>query len=360
MEQLSKNLLEKLKQDIEDTVKDLNIADKRSRLGELETESMGSTFWNNQESARKIMSEIENLREEIKTAEELESQIDTLLQIYEIAEESEHAAMLDEVKTLEERFLQFQTFKFLAGKYDQNDVILSIHSGQGGTEANDWTEMILRMYKRYVEKKGWSFEVLHMVPGSEAGLSTATMVIHGRYAYGSLKREAGTHRLVRLSPFNSQNLRQTSFAGVEVMPLIEESDNTIEIKESDLEFKAVKAGGAGGQHVNKTSSAVQITHLPSGITVHNSEHRSQAQNRKAALNILKAKLWLIEEEKREAELAKLKGEHKIAGWGNQIRNYVLHPYKLVKDLRTSVESNNPESVLDGEIQNFIDAEIRIS
>ncbi|HVX92783.1 MAG TPA: peptide chain release factor-like protein, partial [Candidatus Dojkabacteria bacterium] len=237
--------------------------------------------------------------------------------------------------------------------------ILSIHAGQGGTEANDWAEMLMRMYVRFCERMGWKCQIVHMVQGTEAGISTVTLNISGPFAFGKLKRESGTHRLVRQSPFNAQSLRQTSFAGVEVMPVISEEDNEIVIRDEDIDFKAVRASGAGGQHVNKTSSAVQITHIPTGISVHSSEQRDQFQNKKAALAILKAKLWQIEEDKRAEEMARIKGVHKIAGWGNQIRNYVLHPYKLVKDLRTGVETSNPEAVLDGDLEAFIDAQVRL-
>jgi peptide chain release factor 2 len=198
-----------------------------------------------------------------------------------------------------------------------------------------------------------------MTRGTETGLSSVTLKIEGGYSFGLLKKEQGTHRLVRLSPFNAQNLRQTSFAGVEVIPEIDELDKDLEIPEKDIDFKAVKSGGPGGQNVNKTSSAVQITHIPTGIVVHSSEERSQAQNRENAMKILKAKLWRIKEEEQKEKISEIKGIYKKASWGNQIRNYILHPYKLVKDLRTGIESSDPESVLDGNLSPFIEAEIRI-
>ena len=217
----------------------------------------------------------------------------------------------------------------------------------------------MRMYLRYAEKKGWSTEVIHMQKGDEAGISTVTIEISGSYAYGYLKFEKGAHRLVRLSPFNAQNLRQTSFAGVEVLPVLETSDETdVEIPDEEIEFKAVRSGGPGGQHVNKTSTAVVLTHTPTGITVQSSSQRSQHQNREAAMKLLRAKLWEKEMEKKTAEQQQLKGEHKIAAWGNQIRNYVLHPYKLVKDLRTKIEHADPEAVLDGDLDEFITTQIR--
>ncbi|MFA6754796.1 MAG: PCRF domain-containing protein, partial [Candidatus Dojkabacteria bacterium] len=247
----------------------------------------------------------------------------------------------------------------LSGKYDDSDALLSIHAGQGGTESNDWAQMLLRMYRMYFDSKDWKYEIEHIEGGSEAGISNVTMKVSGEYVYGLLKREHGTHRLVRISPFNAQGLRQTTFAGVEVIPVIERDDSDIEIPESDIDFKAVRVGGPGGQKVNKTSSAVQITHIPTGITVHCSTQRSQPQNRESAMNTLRSKLAGILEDERIEEIDKIKGDYKQASWGNQIRNYVLHPYKLVKDLRTNVESNEPEDVLDGKLDTFIEAQLRI-
>ena len=359
MENISKKQLDSLHAEILATVKDLDISAKQSRKGELETKSMETDFWNDQNSAKLVMSEIDALKTEITEAEYLESTINSLIEIFDSVEEKERESLQSDYEDLYNRYQKFQTLTYLSGKYDKNSAVLSIHSGQGGTEANDWTEMLLRMYQRYAENKGWVVQVQNMVPGTEAGLSSVTMTIEGIYVFGLLQNENGTHRLVRQSPFNAQNLRQTSFAGVEVLPIIDDTDDSIQIADTDLEFKAVKAGGAGGQHVNKTSTAVQLTHIPSGITVHNSESRNQTQNRENAMKILKAKLWKIEEEKRQKEMSDLKGEYKIAGWGNQIRNYVLHPYKLVKDLRSKVESSDPEAVLDGDLDQFIDAGVRI-
>jgi peptide chain release factor 2 len=218
--------------------------------------------------------------------------------------------------------------------------------------------MLLRMYQMYFDKKDWKYIITDMVKGSETGISSVTMKVDGIYVYGKLKKEHGTHRLVRLSPFNAQNLRQTSFAGVEVIPVLQE-DKSIEIPDSDIDFKAVRSGGPGGQNVNKTSSAVQITHIPTGITVHCSQERSQLQNKQKAMDILKAKLWRIQQDQKIQKIEDIKGEHKDASWGNQIRNYVLHPYKLVKDLRTNIESQSPDDILDGNLDEFIEAQVRI-
>jgi peptide chain release factor 2 len=222
--------------------------------------------------------------------------------------------------------------------------------------------MLYRMYTMFFDKQGWKHTTTEITKGSEAGLSSVTIQIEEPYSFGMLKKEHGVHRLVRISPYNAQGLRQTTFAGVEILPMLkdsEESKEGLEIPEKDISFKAVRSSGPGGQSVNKTSSAVQITHIPTGITVHSSEHKSQAQNRKEAMRILKAKLWRIKEEKQVEKISEITGEQKAAAWGNQIRNYVLHPYKLVKDLRTGVESQSPEDVLDGGIEKFLEAQVRL-
>jgi peptide chain release factor 2 len=234
---------------------------------------------------------------------------------------------------------------------------MELHSGQGGVEAMDWTNMLYRMYTRYFDKKGWVHEVIEETPGEEAGLKSITLQVVGDYAYGFLKHEAGVHRLVRQSPFNADNLRQTSFALVEVMPEIEESAEIV-LKDEDLDWDFYRSGGHGGQNVNKVSTAVRLKHIPSGIVVTAQTQRYQAQNREYALKILRAKLWLLQEEERKKQEANLKGGYKTPGWGNQIRSYVLHPYKMVKDLRTNYETGNAEAVLDGNLDEFIDEELR--
>lgn len=359
MEVITKTKLEKLKENIDDIFESLDIKSKKETLGSLELEANSPDFWKDQMNAKGKMEKIESLRNEIDVSIKLQEDIQAIIELFDQTPTESIDSLKTDIEDLEKRVSEFEIFKFLSGKYDKGGAILSIHSGQGGTEANDWAEMLMRMYMRYCERNGWKSEVLDMVSGGEVGISSVTIEIQGEYAFGKLKKENGTHRLVRLSPFNAQNLRQTSFAGVEIIPIIDEVDSDIEIRDEDIELKAVKASGAGGQHVNKTSSAVQIRHIPTGITVGSSERRDQFQNKKAALNILRAKLWQIEEDKRDKEISDIKGEHKIAGWGNQVRNYVLHPYKLVKDLRTGVELSNPETVLDGDLNSLIDAQIRI-
>ncbi|GAB4283628.1 MAG: peptide chain release factor 2 [Candidatus Dojkabacteria bacterium] len=334
----------------------------KAELNDLEKQIQSEDFWVNQEHAQKVSQRAGDIRNEIETLEKLKAELKSTNDLLDdnISESDVEIIQMiaEEIMALEKKVNSIELSTFLSGKFDKNNCILTIKAGQGGTEAMDWSEILMRMYIRYANSVGWKASVVDEVRGQEAGYQTVSLKIEGRFAFGYLKHEHGTHRLVRNSPFNSAGLRQTSFAGVEVSPIVED-DIDIEIRDDDIEFSAVRSSGAGGQNVNKVATKVRIRHIPSGITVESSMHRTQHQNKNEAIRMLKAQLYLIEEQKREAEVSKVKGEYKKASWGNQIRNYVLSPYKLVKDLRTGVETSQADSVLDGNIQEFIDAEVRM-
>lgn len=309
------------------------------------------------------MQSLAALREEVDIWRGLEARTREALELLELATADEEpdeeviAGILQEAADLESELGRLEFQLLFAGEHDKGDAILAIHAGAGGTDAQDWAEMLMRMYLRWAEARGYRAEVLDSLPGEEAGLKRATIGIAGPYAYGYLRSERGVHRLVRLSPFDAAHRRHTSFALVEVWPDIQD-DVEVELRPEDLEIEVFRASGAGGQHVQKNATAVRITHLPTGITVSCQNERSQTQNREVAKKILRARLYQLEIEKQEQELARLKGAHVDAAWGNQIRSYVLHPYKMVKDLRTGYETGNVEAVLDGRLDDFIEAYLR--
>jgi peptide chain release factor 2 len=363
MTQATRDEISTLSKKADQLLTDINLNIIKKEYSDFEKQTLVPNFWQSG-SAQAIMSELSIRKEKIKQIEEVKKAQENVLAIVELIEESETEApemekeLTSETRKFTKLLKQLELNQFLNGNYDHLGAIISIHPGQGGTEAMDWASMLSRMYMRYFERKDWKYRLSSQISGETAGIKEASYEVTAPYAYGYLKNEAGTHRLVRQSPFNADNLRQTSFALVEILPIIED-DNTVELKESDLEWNFTRAGGAGGQSVNKTSSAVELTHKPSGIVVKCREERKQSQNRDKALKVLKAKLALIEEEKQQAEIAKEKGGHTNASWGNQIRNYVLHPYHLVKDTRTQIETSDTDSTLDGDLDKFIFEEIKL-
>ena len=323
----------------------------------MEQKSQASDIWDDQKAANALFTELKALKNQWEPVNGLFDETKDLIELIGQAEDSDRASMEEETEKLLSKWREIETQLYLSGEFDMNNCYLSISGGAGGTEAQDWAEMLLRMYLRYCERQGWQTDTLEKTDGQEAGIKSVTVHVKGSPSYGYLKCERGTHRLVRLSPFNAKNLRQTSFALVEVIPEITETAE-VEIEEKDLRVDTFRSSGAGGQHVNVTDSAVRITHEPSGIVVSCQNERSQQQNKMQAMNILRAKLL---EKQREADIEKkkeLKGATKSADFGQQIRSYVLHPYQMVKDLRTEVETSNTADVLDGDLQMFIDAELK--
>lgn len=334
--------------------KNFDIVKKNERIKKLTEESLDPDLWNDQNKARSVMQELADLNNEIDEVKSLEDDIKIIESLTSSGENLE-----SEIKKVEARFNKLKIKTYLNGSNDRKNATLSIHAGQGGTEAMDWVSMLTRMYLRYFERKGWKADVIDQTDGEEAGIKSIVINVTGVYAYGFLKGEAGTHRLVRQSPFNADKLRQTSFALVEVLPEFEEVDlPDIQIKDEDLEIQFFRSGGHGGQNVNKVSTAVRLKHVPTGIVVSAQTERFQEQNRKIAMNLLRAKLWAKKQEEEKETKKNIQGEYQPASWGTQIRSYVLHPYKMVKDLRTEVETSNTEGVLDGEIEEFIEAELK--
>ena len=330
---------------------------KRESIQEIESIMSVPGFWDDAAKSQHIIKERTTLEKIVQMWDGLNKQVEDVRIMIELGEEAQDEATLAEVAGMNNRLQQgleaaeFQ--RMLSGPHDRNSCFITINPGAGGTESQDWAEMILRMYLRYCEKKGWKTTITEFQAGDEAGLKSATFNVSGEYAYGYLKAEAGIHRLVRISPFDSNARRHTSFASMYAFPEIEEEDIDIKISDTDLKVDTFRSGGAGGQHVNTTDSAVRITHIPTGIIVACQSERSQISNRATAMKVLRAKLYEREVQDRKDKASEIAEEKKDIGWGSQIRSYVLHPYKMVKDLRTGVESGNPDAVLDGNLEEFV-------
>ncbi len=318
-------------------------------------------FWNDQQKAQGVINESNALKDQVNEFNELFDDYENLEITYELVKEEEDKDLRSDLETeledLTGRLNQFELQLLLSDPYDKNNAILELHPGAGGTESQDFGSILLRMYTRWAERKGFKVETLDYLPGDEAGVKSVTLAIRGHNAYGYLKAEKGVHRLVRISPFDSSGRRHTSFVSCDVMPEFND-DIDIEVRSEDLKVDTYRASGAGGQHVNKTESAVRLTHIPTGVIVACQSERSQIKNRETAMKMLKSKLYQLELEKKEEQLAEIRGEQKEIGWGSQIRSYVFHPYSMVKDHRTNVEAGNVNAVVDGEIDEFIDAYLR--
>ena len=339
----------------------LKVPEMRQQKLDVEQAMLAADFWDSREKSQAAMGKLSSAKNIIDGFAKLNKEAEDYLAFAELAMEDGGEEMLAEADglwaTLSATLDKTELLNFLSGKYDHNNAFLSIHAGAGGTESCDWAGMLLRMYRRWIERRGWAEELIDYQPGDEAGVKSVTLLVKGEFAYGYGKAERGVHRLVRISPFDSNARRHTSFASVELMPEVED-DPDIVIDEKDLRVDTYRSSGAGGQHVNKTDSAIRITHLPTGIMVSCQQERSQHKNRAMAMRMLTGRLAAVQEQERRKEAAQISGEKTEMGWGNQIRSYVLQPYQMVKDLRTDVETGNTQAVLDGDIDRFVDAWLR--
>lgn len=356
-----KTQLAEKEQPLKEVIASLGLEGKKNRIFELEKTMEEPTFWDDAERSGKLMQELKSLKDAVDTCDKLTQQYEDIMTLIEMGYEEEDEALVEEIGAELEEFSEtlegIRISTLLSGEYDENNAILSLHAGAGGTEACDWAQMLYRMFTRWAEKKGFSIEVLDYLDGDEAGIKNVTIQINGINAYGLLKSEKGVHRLVRISPFNAQGKRQTSFVSCDVMPEIND-DIDIEIKDDEIRIDTYRSSGAGGQHINKTSSAIRITHFPTGIVVQCQNERSQFQNKDKAMQMLKAKLYLLKQQEQMEKASGIRGEVSDIAWGNQIRSYVLQPYTMVKDTRTEVETANVDAVLDGGIDLFINGYLK--
>lgn len=353
--------LNQYKEPMEELKASLELDRKKARMEELETKMEEPDFWSDPEKAQDITRELKGMKDTVEAFAGLESTMDDAYTMIEMGYEENDASLIPEIEEMirefRETFEQMRIKTLLSGEYDSNNAIVTLHAGAGGTESCDWAGMLYRMYTKWAESHGYKTEVLDYLDGEEAGIKSITFEVKGENAYGYLKSEKGVHRLVRISPFNAAGKRQTSFASCDVMPDIEE-DLSVEIADEDIRIDTYRSSGAGGQHINKTDSAIRITHIPTGVVVQCQNERSQHKNKEKAMQMLKAKLYLIKEQENREKLSDIRGEVSDNGWGNQIRSYVLQPYTMVKDHRTGEESGNVQSVLDGNLDQFMNAYLR--
>ena len=334
------------------------MATLRSKINSLEEETAKPGFWDDPAGSQKLLQEIKGMRNKVESFEKLQGMYEDVLTLIELGMEEQDTSIITESEELAQAFTdkydELRTSTLLSGEYDRNNAIVTLHSGAGGTESCDWVAMLLRMYSKWAEKRDYSFEILDILDGEEAGVKSVTFQINGENAFGYIRAEKGVHRLVRISPFDSSGRRHTSFASCDVMPELDDNVD-IDIDQEDLKIDTYRAGGAGGQHVNKTESAIRITHMPSGVVVQCQNERSQFQNRDRAMKMLKAKLYALKIEEQLSKLQGIRGEIKDIAWGSQIRSYVFHPYNMVKDHRTNAETGNVGQVMDGGLDPFINA-----
>jgi peptide chain release factor 2 len=351
--------LELTRKRIADATAYLKVEELRARRPLLETEASRPDLWDDAEAAKRVTGELSVVVDDLERYERLVGQLEDAETLHELAREVDDASQEPEIEStlaaLDRELRGLELRSMFSGEHDERDALCTIQAGEGGADAQDWAEMLYRMYVRWAERRGYEVEEEGSTPGSEAGVSSVEFLVKGRYAYGYLQAERGVHRLVRMSPFNAQGKRQTAFAALDVVPVLHEDEVQVEVDESDIKMDVFRASGAGGQHINKTSSAVRLTHLPTGIVVSCQVERSQFQNRDRAMAMLKARLADLERQKREDELAGIRGEQQRVGFGSQIRSYVMQPYQMVKDLRTEHEAGNVQGVLDGDLDPFMEA-----